>query len=89
MKKCVHCRVAIETCTPRIVCCGGKRKNLLYCHVLDVRITTSSPAPKRRSGSRAGLLNPTNEDVTVLQQQLQDLREKVRCVVCVVPLQLL
>lgn len=94
IEECIVCSdvqadVLFKPCLHMVACdsCAVVMKKCVHCRVA---IETCTPRivccggkpPKRRSGSRAGLLNPTNEDVTVLQQQLQDLREKILCVVC-------
>ena len=78
MKKCVQCRVQIEQIVPRIVCQGGKRKIVnLFLSVYSLVNLFYSIATKRRNTSKVGLVTTGPEDVIVLQQQLQDLKEKV------------
>ena len=77
MKKCVQCRVQIEQIVPRIVCQGGKRKIVISsCQSIHLPMYFST-ATKRRNTSKVGLVTTGPEDVVVLQQQLQDLKEKV------------
>ena len=73
IKKCVQ----IEQIVPRIVCQGGKRKMVIYsCSSIHLPMHFSI-ATKRCNTSKVGVVTTGSEDVTLLQQQLQDLKEKV------------
>lgn len=67
MKKCVKCRTPIEASVPYIVCCGGK------------------PSKKRRERNGSNQMMGSfggQDEISTLQYQLQEMKEKTQCQVC-------
>ena len=79
MKKCVTCRVPIEQFVPQIVCRGGKRQlqeNFqIVCKFLSIFLFCPATKRRRSSGKMSGSLS--RDEVAVMGQQLQELKEKV------------
>lgn len=69
MKKCVQCRTPIETAVPLSVASGG-------------RPFKARGMGSRGSGSGTGMVKGGGRDVASLQQQLQEMKDKTQCQVC-------
>ncbi|XP_072016181.1 E3 ubiquitin-protein ligase MIB1-like [Amphiura filiformis] len=80
MKKCVQCRASIDRSIPFIVCCGGKAPPT--CSIAANTNTVVAAANNAGVGPKPAKMNNANNEITKLEQQLQDIREQTVCPVC-------
>lgn len=81
MKKCVMCRAQIELMVPMTVCSGGL--GTISEVKADVEEETKPSTSEATNNTQGPVMNnggrDTSNDIQKLQQQLQDIKEQVKC----------